>query len=118
MVFSYSLASERITTRVFVHLDAVRPTDYQQQEWDRAEEHATRQRRERNAVKKPDLRSLRRLAEKNREASKAAQDAAEGGEATGKKGKRREAADERPTSDPRYEGADRLFAEMKKKDRP
>ena len=103
---------------VFVHLDAVRPTDYQQQEWDRVEEHATRQRRERNAVKKPDLRSLQRLAEKNREASKAAQDAAEGKEATGKKGKRREFADEGSKSDPRYEGADRLFQEMKKKDRP
>ena len=69
-------------------------------------------------MKKPDLRSLQRLAEKNREASKAAQDATEGGEAKGKKGKRRESTDERPQSDPRYEGADRLFSEMKKKDRP
>ncbi len=94
------------------------PPISQQQGWDRAEEHTTRKRRERNAVKKPDLRSLQRLAEKNREASKAAQDAAEGREATGKKGKKREFADERPQSDPRYEGADRLFAEMKKKDRP
>lgn len=94
------------------------PPISQKQGWDGTEVHATRQRRERNAVKKPDLRSLQRLAEKNREASKAAQDAAEGREATGKKGKRREVADERPKSDPRYEGADRLFTEMKKKDRP
>ena len=78
----------------------------------------TRQHRERNTVKKPDLRSLQRLAEKNRKASKAAHDAAEGKEATGKKGKKREFADERPKDDPRYEGVDRLFAEMKKKDRP
>lgn len=69
-------------------------------------------------MKKPDLRSLQRLAEKNREASKAAHDAAEGREGTEKKGKRREFADEKPKSDPRYEGADRLFQEMKKKDRP
>ncbi len=69
-------------------------------------------------MKKPDLRSLQRLAEKNREASKAAQDATEGREATGKKGRGREFADERAKSDPRYDGADRLFQEMKKKDRP
>jgi hypothetical protein len=69
-------------------------------------------------VKKPDLRSLQRLAEKNREASKAAQDAEEGKAPTAKQGKRREILDEPPKRDPRYEGADRLFTEMKRKDRP
>jgi len=69
-------------------------------------------------VKKPDLRSLQRLAEKNREASKAAHDAEEGRPPPDKPGKRREFSDEPPKRDPRYEGADRLFKEMKKKDRP
>jgi hypothetical protein len=69
-------------------------------------------------VKKPDPRTLQRLAEKNREASRAAMDAEEGRAPTAKKGKRREEFRERPKTDPRYEGADRLFKEMKRKERP
>ena len=69
-------------------------------------------------MKNPDLRKLQRLAEKNREASKAAQDAEEGKGPAGKQGKRREFPDDPTKRDPRYEGADRLFTEMKKKDRP
>ncbi len=69
-------------------------------------------------MKKVDSRKLQRLAEKNREASKAERDAEEGKRPDTKGGKRREFSDEPPKRDPRYEGADRLFTEMKKKDRP
>ncbi len=69
-------------------------------------------------MKKVDLRKLQRLAEKNREASKAAHDAEEGRPPDAKRGKKHEFSDEPPKRDPRYEGADRLFTEMKKKDRP
>ena len=69
-------------------------------------------------MKKLDLRKLQRLAEKNREASKAARDAEEGNPADAKRGKKREFSDEPSKRDPRYEGADRLFTEMKRKDRP
>ena len=68
-------------------------------------------------MKKTDLRSLQRLAEKNREASKAAQDAQDGRDPGAKRGKH-DLTDGRSKPDPRYEGADRLFKEMKKKDRP
>ena len=69
-------------------------------------------------MKKVDLKKLQRLAEKNREASKAEHDAEAGNPPDAKRGKRREFSDEPPKSDPRYEGADRLFTEMKRKDRP
>ena len=69
-------------------------------------------------MKKPDLRSLKRLAEKNREASKAAHDAEEGKDPTQKRSKWQQSSGEPPKRDPRYEGADRLFTEMKRKDRP
>ncbi len=68
-------------------------------------------------AKKRDLRSLQRLAQKNREASQAAHEAETGEPPMGKKGKHREVRAEHRV-DPRYEGADRLFQEMKKKDRP
>ena len=69
-------------------------------------------------MKKPDLRSLQRLAEKNRAASKAAHDAEEGKDPATKRSKWHQSSDEPPKPDPRYEGADRLFTEMKRKDRP
>lgn len=69
-------------------------------------------------MKKVDLRKLQRLAEKNREASKAARDAEEGKPPDAKRGKNRDFSGEPPKRDPRYEGADRLFTEMKRKDRP
>ncbi len=69
-------------------------------------------------MKKVDSRKLQRLAEKNREASKAERDAEEGKPPDDKRGKKRDFSDEPPKRDPRYEGADRLFTEMKKKDRP
>ncbi len=69
-------------------------------------------------MKKVDLRKLQRLAEKNREASKAERDAEEGKPHDDKRGKKRDFSDEPPKRDPRYEGADRLFTEMKRKDRP
>ena len=68
-------------------------------------------------MKKRDLRSVERLAKKNREASQAAHEAETEGEPV-KKGKQRGAFEERPAPDPRYEGADRLFKEMKRRDRP
>ncbi|MCZ6857145.1 MAG: hypothetical protein O7F70_04030 [Gemmatimonadetes bacterium] len=69
-------------------------------------------------MKKLDLKKLQRLAEKNREASRAQQEAEYGKPADGKRGKKRDFSDEPSKRDPRYEGADRLFTEMKKKDRP
>ena len=69
-------------------------------------------------MKKVDSRKLQRLAEKNREASKAERDAEEGKPPDAKRGKKGEFSDEPPKRDPRYEGADRLFTEMKRKDRP
>jgi Mg-chelatase subunit ChlI len=69
------------------------------------------------AVNKKDLRSLERLAKKNREASQAAHEAEAGRDPAEKKGKRND-FEEKPAPDPRYEGADRLFTEMKKRDRP
>ncbi len=69
-------------------------------------------------MKKVDLRRLQRLAKKNREASKAERDAEEGKPPDTKGGKKRDFSDEPPKRDPRYEGADRLFTEMKRKDRP
>ena len=69
-------------------------------------------------MKRVDLKKLQRLAEKNREASKAEHDAEEGKSPDAKRGKRHEFTDDPTKRDPRYEGADRLFTEMKKKDRP
>ncbi len=69
------------------------------------------------AVKKRDLKSLQRLAKKNREASQAAHEAEVGKDPAGKKGGRQD-FEEKPAPDPRYEGADRLFTEMKRRDRP
>ena len=72
-------------------------------------------------MNKKDFKSLERLAKKNREESQARYEADTGKESLGKrqKGTRRHPGEEeeRP-KDPRYEGADRLFTEMKKKDRP
>jgi hypothetical protein len=74
-------------------------------------------------VKKPDLKAIERLAKKNREKSQAQHSAeaeAEAGKDAGPKKKgRRDARDgEPPKQDPRYEGADRLHTEMKRRDRP
>ena len=68
-------------------------------------------------MNKSDLRSLERLAKKNREASQAAHEAEAGRDPAEKKGKRND-SEEKPAPDPRYEGADRLFTEMKRRDRP
>ena len=69
-------------------------------------------------MKKRDLKSLEQLAKKNREASQAAHEAEAGLEPDGKKRKHRDAFEEKPAPDPRYEGAERLFTEMKRRDRP
>ncbi len=69
-------------------------------------------------MKKRDLKSLAQLAKKNREASQAAHEAEAGAEPDGKKRKHRDTFEEKPAPDPRYEGAERLFTEMKRRDRP
>ncbi len=70
-------------------------------------------------MKKKDLKSIQSLAKKNREASKAQHEAEAGMDQGPKKKSGRDLrGDEPPRQDPRYEGADRLFTEMKKKDRP
>ena len=71
-------------------------------------------------MKKRDLKSLAQLAKKNREASQAAHEAeaGAGAEPDGKKRKHRDTFEEKPAPDPRYEGVERLFTEMKRRDRP
>ncbi len=70
-------------------------------------------------MKKTDLKSIQRLAKKNREASQAQHEAEAGKDAGPKKKSGRGGRDEEPPKqDPRYEGADRLHTEMKRRDRP
>lgn len=64
-----------------------------------------------------DPRRLQRLAEKARKASQERYEAESGKPSAGATQKRRRELEEQ-APDPRYEGADRLFNEMKKKDRP
>lgn len=69
--------------------------------------------------KKLDPRSLQRLANKAREASQARYEEDTGKPSLGASHRRRnELAETAKPEDPRYEGADRLFKEMKKRDRP
>jgi hypothetical protein len=68
-------------------------------------------------VKEFDARRLQKMAEKNRKASQKRFEDESGKPSIGATEKRRKELDEK-APDPRYEGADRLFSEMKKKDRP
>ena len=68
-------------------------------------------------MNKRDLRSLERLAKKNREASQAAHEAEAGRDPAGKQGKRPD-FEEKPAPEPRHEGADRRVKEMNRRDRP
>ena len=69
--------------------------------------------------KKMDPRKLQRMANKAREASQAQYEEDTGKASLGASKKRRsELAETSKPDDPRYEGADRLFKEMKKRDRP
>ena len=72
-------------------------------------------------MKKTDLKAIQRLAKKNREASQKQHEAeAESNKDAGpsKKSRRDGRGEEPAKQDPRYEGADRLHTEMKRKDRP
>ncbi len=70
-------------------------------------------------MKQFDQRQLEKMAKKNREASQKRYEEESGKPAIGASKKRRkEFEDTEKTVDPRYEGANRLFTEMKKKDRP
>ena len=64
-----------------------------------------------------DPRKIQRMAEKARKASQARFEEDTGKPSIGASKKRRQELEE-TAPDPRYEGADRLFTEMKKKDRP
>lgn len=68
-------------------------------------------------MKEFDARRLQKMAEKNRKASQKRFEDESGKPSIGATEKRRKELDEK-APDPRYEGADRLFSEMKKKDRP
>jgi hypothetical protein len=68
-------------------------------------------------VKKFDPKQVERLAKKNREASQKRYEEEAGKPAAGASKKRRREFEERPAPDPRYEGADRLHKEMKKRER-
>ena len=67
-------------------------------------------------VKAFDPKKLERLAKKNLEASQKRYEEESGKPSAGASKKRRKEMEE-SAPDPRYEGADRLFNEMKKKDR-
>lgn len=69
-------------------------------------------------MKHLDPRKLEKLARKNREASQKRYEEDTGKASIGASKKRRKELEEEAPVDPRYEGADRLFNEMKKKDRP
>jgi hypothetical protein len=70
-------------------------------------------------VKQFDQRQLEKLAKKNREESQKRYEEESGKPSMGASKKRRKELEETDkTIDPRYEGANRLFTEMKKKDRP
>lgn len=70
-------------------------------------------------MKQFDQRQLEKLAKKNREESQKRYEEESGKPSTGASKKRRkELEDTEKTVDPRYEGASKLFTEMKKKDRP
>jgi hypothetical protein len=66
-------------------------------------------------VKQLDPKKLERLAQKNREASQKRYEEEAGKPSVGASKKRRKDFEERPAPDPRYEGADRLHKEMKKR---
>ncbi len=69
-------------------------------------------------MKNFDPRRLEQMAKKAREASQKRYEEDTGKPSIGaSKNRRNELGDVKPV-DPRYEGADRLFTEMKKKDRP
>lgn len=74
--------------------------------------------RKENDVKNFDPKQLERLAKKNLEASQKRYEEESGKPSLGASKKRRKELDDRPPEDPRYEGINRLFTEMKKKDRP
>lgn len=68
-------------------------------------------------MKEFDPRRLQKMAEKNRKASQQRYEDESGKPSAGATKKRRKELEEK-APDPRYEGADRLFGEMKKRDRP
>lgn len=68
-------------------------------------------------MKHLDPRRLEKMARKNREASQKRYEEDTGKPSVGASKKRRKELEEERPVDPRYEGADRLFNEMKKKDR-
>jgi|GEM_PF-5946107 len=67
-------------------------------------------------MKDLDPRRLQKLAEKNRKASQKRYEEEAGKPSIGASAKRRKELEDR-APDPKWEGADRLFNEMKKKDR-
>ncbi len=69
-------------------------------------------------MKNLDPRRLERMAKKAREASQKRYEEDTGKPSIGASKKRRKELGDNKPVDPRYEGADRLFHEMKKKDRP
>ena len=69
-------------------------------------------------MKQIDPRQLEKLARKNREASQQRYEEETKKPAIGASKKRRKELEAENPTDSRYEGADRLFKEMKKKDRP
>jgi hypothetical protein len=69
-------------------------------------------------VKNFDPRQLENLAKKNREKSQKRYEEESGKPSIGASKKRRKELESESQPDPRYEGANKLFTEMKKKDRP
>ncbi len=69
-------------------------------------------------MKSIDPRRIEELAKKNREASQRRYEEETKKPAAGTSKKRRKELEEQNPADARYEGADRLFKEMKKRDRP
>ncbi len=65
-----------------------------------------------------DPRRLERMAKKAQEASQKRYEEETGKPSAGASKKRKKELGDVEPADPRYEGADRLFNEMKKKDRP
>ncbi len=68
-------------------------------------------------MKKLDPKQLERLAQKNREASQKRYEEETKRPSIGASKKRRKELEAAPQPDPRYEGADRMHKEMKKRDR-
>ena len=67
-------------------------------------------------MKKLDPKQLERLAQKNREASQKRYEDETKRPSIGASKKRRKELESEPQPDPRYEGADRMHKEMKKRD--